>query len=431
MCSELLRIPISWNGVPVFGFGAVLLAWLVVGGWALTTTANVAGWPASLKAHLPTILIVAALVAVFIPRFFPDGVPLRGYGLMVLLGSIMGIAMSIHRARQAGLEADDILGLAVAMFLGGVVGARLFYVVEYWDARIRQADWWSTLKNVLAFTEGGLVIYGAFIGGMLAFAVYVARRKLPALAMADLIAPGMAAGLALGRIGCLLNGCCYGGESSVPWAITFPRENAPGSPSAPYADQAGVGRFYGFRIGIDPNDPGKLTIQQVDAGSPAAAAGLRAGDVVLAINGKSLAGADEARSAILDALRDADSLDVATPRGVKALAAIEPPPRSLPVHPAQIYSASEAGLLAWFLWSYYPYRRRDGEVIALLITIHPVSRFLLEIIRVDESPVWGTGLSISQNLSVLLVAVGAGFWLFLYKKRSRKLAFPVVQACAA
>ena len=100
-------------------------------------------------------------------------------------------------------------------------------------------------KNILSYTEGGLVVYGSFIGAMIGFTWHVRRRGLPGLAMSDLIAPSMLAGLAFGRIGCLLNGCCYGGESDIPWAIQFPRERSQGHLSAPFADQAAAGRFYG------------------------------------------------------------------------------------------------------------------------------------------------------------------------------------------
>ena len=139
MCSELFRIPLIYNGVPIFGVGVLLAIWLGFSAWGIATTAKVASWNAALRAHLPTILIVAAAIALFIPRYFPDGVPIRGYGVMVLTGSIAGIALAIYRAEQAGLAAEEIMGLAVAMFIGGVVGARLFYVIEYWDERIRQA----------------------------------------------------------------------------------------------------------------------------------------------------------------------------------------------------------------------------------------------------------------------------------------------------
>jgi phosphatidylglycerol:prolipoprotein diacylglycerol transferase len=425
MCSELLRIPINWGGVPIFGFGVLLAVWLAVGAWAVVTTAKVAGWPAALKGHVPTILIVAAIIVLFLPRYFPDGVPLRGYGLMVLAGSIVGILMAVHRAQQARVPADEILGLAVVLFICGVVGARLFYIVEYWDSRIRKEDWWSTLKDALSYTEGGLVVYG----GMLGFAAYVWYRKLPALAMADLIAPSMMAGLALGRIGCLLNGCCYGGESTAPWAVTFPRENAPQHLSAPYADQAAAGRFYGFRLVDAPQGRAAVMIDRVDPGSLAEKSGMHAGEVVLAVNGKDVSSADAAHAEVIDAFLAGQSIRLSVAGGEeRTIAAIAPPPRSLPVHPTQVYSAIDAGLMAWLLWAFYPYRRRDGAVLALMITLHPISRFLLEYIRVDESPVFGTGLSISQNLSLGLLAVAAGMWIWLLQKPPGQLAFPLPAA---
>src|SRR5262245_65635085 len=100
MCSELLRIPITYNGVPIFGFGVVLLIWLAAGGLATWSTAknNANDWTAALKAHLPTILIVAAIIALGIPRMMPDGVPLRSYGLLVLSGIVLGVILAIHRA---------------------------------------------------------------------------------------------------------------------------------------------------------------------------------------------------------------------------------------------------------------------------------------------------------------------------------------------
>ena len=83
------------------------------------------------------------------------------------------------------------------------------------------------------------------------------------------------------------------------------------------------------------------------------------------------------------------------------------------MHPAQVYSAVNAGLLAWVLVAFYPFRRSDGEVTALMLTLYPISRFLLEMIRTDESAVFGTGLSISQNISVVLLVAALVFWVTL------------------
>jgi phosphatidylglycerol:prolipoprotein diacylglycerol transferase len=431
MCSELIRIPISWHGIPIFGIGVVLLVWLAIGAWTITVMAKQFGWSDALKAHLPTLAIVALVIAIGVPRMLPDGVPVRSYGVLMLAGIICGIGLAMRRAVQAGLDSETVLGLALWVIPGGAIGGRLFYVIQYWSTRIRQPDPWSTIKNVLAFTEGGLVVYGAFIGAMAAFAIYMLRHKLPALAMADIMAPGMMVGLSLGRLGCLMNGCCYGGESHLPWAITFPRENHADSLSPPYAEQASYGRFYGLRVGTPADGSRAVAIEQVDAGSPAASAGLKAGEVIESINGGEIVSEDDAQRAIVTAFETSAPLKIVTPESTATIPAIAAPPRSLPVHPAQAYSSIDAALLAWVLWSFYPYRRHDGEVMALMLMLHPISRFLLETIRVDEAPVWGTGLSISQNLSVGLFLVGMGLWVAVGRKPPGNLAFPLAEPLAA
>jgi phosphatidylglycerol:prolipoprotein diacylglycerol transferase len=228
----------------------------------------------------------------------------------------------------------------------------------------------------------------------------------------------------------LLNGCCYGGESTAPWAVTFPRESGPQTVSPPYAEQAASGRFYGFRIAEPDDEDSPSVITRVDLGSPADRAGLEVGDEIAAINGHSIKADRAADMLIIEALNEARPLAMRTSAGeVKTIEAIERPDRSRPVHPTQIYSAITASLLAWVLWSFYPFRRRDGEVTALMITLYPVARFLLEMIRVDEPSVFGTGLSISQNISVVLLLIAAGMWVWLLR-RPRGLAFSAASPAA-
>ena len=99
------------------------------------------------------------------------------------------------------------------------------------------------------------------------------------------------------------------------------------------------------------------------------------------------------------------------------------PGRSLPIHPTQLYSALDAGLLALVLWVLYPFRRKDGEIFALLITVHPITRFLLESIRTDETGQFGTDLTISQWISIGILVAGAGFWYYV-EKQPRGSALP-------
>ena len=96
--------------------------------------------------------------------------------------------------------------------------------------------------------------------------------------------------------------------------------------------------------------------------------------------------------------------------------AIAPPSRTLPVHPTQIYSMIDALLLCLLLLAYDPFRRRDGELFALMLTVYPVTRFLIESLRTDESAVFGTGLSIAQNISLLLLVLALGLWIYISRR---------------
>jgi phosphatidylglycerol:prolipoprotein diacylglycerol transferase len=120
-------------------------------------------------------------------------------------------------------------------------------VIEYWEKFLTldaqgNIDWGATLAQMSAVTEGGLVVYGAVFGATLGLVGFARRHKLNLLALCDLIAPSVILGQAVGRLGCFLNGCCYGGVCLLPWALSFP----PDSP--PYIDQAGGLVLRGDRI---------------------------------------------------------------------------------------------------------------------------------------------------------------------------------------
>ncbi len=422
MCSELFRIPLDWLSAPALGgisIGVLLALALVVGIVKLLMWGRRTGRTAEAWAYVPGLLLFAAAL-VFVPRWIP-AIPIRGYGVMVLLGSLTGIGMATYRARQNNLSPDAIYALAFSMFLCGIVGARLFFVIEYWETRFQSDDWRQTLFEALKFTEGGLVVYGALIGATLAFFVFTLRHRLPPLALADLIAPSLLAGLAFGRIGCLLNGCCYGGESTQAWAVTFPPE------SMPYMEQVATGRTYGIKLVESAGKEPGLTIATVDAKSVAANQGLHAGTKIISLNGQPIQSFDQAQQIFITAFSQNLPLQLKNAEGqsFQLLATSPPPARSRPVHPTQIYSAVHAALLSWVLWSFYPFRRRDGQVTALMLTVYPVSRFLLEIIRIDESAVFGTGLSISQNISIAIFLGAIALWVYLSRQPDHRATLTV------
>lgn len=444
MLQTLFVIPYEVGGVPIFGFGVLLAAWAVVCVVGFAVAIRRRGFDAEVKGYLP-VALVAGLLIYFVPRLLPDGFAVRGYGVMMLLGIVSGVALAIYRARRVGISAELILTLAFWMFVSGIAGARLFYVIEYWDQyRRNHPDVGERIVAILNISEGGLVVYGSFIAVMAAVAVFVRKYRVPGLALADLIAPSMFLGLAFGRIGCLMNGCCFGGECDLAWSVQFPW----GSPAHVRQVERGLVPLHGIWLAGEPSEP--PVIARIEPGSPAAESSLAAGDRIAAVAGvvrdytdqgkledqpfrREVDSVDEARSALLRAKTEGVPLTIEAtrqastgeaPRAVSAQWTTAAPPRSLPVHPVQVYAAIDALLICLVLLAYSPYRRSDGEVIGLALLIYPIVRFLEEVIRIDEFSVFGTGLSISQNVSLFVFAAGVVLWCYILT-RPRRLAFAV------
>jgi phosphatidylglycerol---prolipoprotein diacylglyceryl transferase len=425
--TTLFHIPAQLAGIPVFGFGWLLLAWVVacvaMSVWMLRRP----GGGRELSGSLPIFLIVAAVIGFVLPNLVeagPNGLvlglPVRGYGVMLMLATVSAVALAAYRARQVGLDPEAIYSLAFVMFLAGIVGARAFYVLQYWSQEFSPARTGSLIRTVQAMVnvpKGGLVVYGSVLFGVPAGFWYCRRRGLPALAIGDSIAPSMLVGLALGRVGCFLNGCCFGGVClTANYAVTFPAD------SPPFLQQAGLGWHTGVWLA---EQGGRVVAAYVAPHCGASDAGLAAGDEIIRISGARVMSLADAREKLAGAHA---ALEIETTGGrVLSWLPGKGPPRSVPVHPAQLYAALDAGLLALVLWLYFPFRRRDGEVFALLLTVHPVSRFLLEMIRNDESGWLGTALTISQWLSLAILACGMGLWIYL-ERQPRGLAFSAATA---
>jgi phosphatidylglycerol:prolipoprotein diacylglycerol transferase len=413
MLQDLCFIPHQWLGVPVFGAGWMLIAWAIVSAVLLGYLWRRQGWNADTRSYLPLLLLMGLLIWLVLPRLegvagggAVKGLPIRGYGVMLLLGVLAGVGLAVREARRVGLDPDVVVSLCFHLFVFGILGARLFYVIEYWPQFRRPGDPMATLGAILNVTQGGLVVYGSLIGALLGGLWFLTRHALPTLAVADLMAPSLVLGLALGRIGCLLNGCCYGGLCDAPWALTFP------AASEPYNHQQSLGQLHGFQIAADP-DRHAVRVIAVEPGGPAAAAGLKSGVALTAIDGRRVASFGDAR----EALRDSRArLELLTDRGVVTIRLPALPARSRPAHPAQLYAAVGAAILCWLLWCYYPLRRRDGEVFGLLLTLYPVMRFLEETIRVDEPGQFRTSFSISQWISVLLLASVVALWIYVLRQ---------------
>jgi len=149
------------------------------------------------------------------------GVKIFGYGLMLFFAFIGSMNMAAWRARREKLDPETIYDMALYVFIGGLIGARGFYVVQYWGDKVK------TVAEIFEIWNGGIVLYGSILGGTAGFLFYRWRRWFPILPMLDAIAPALALGIAIGRLGCFLNGCCYGDVCHLPWAVQFPRNSPP------------------------------------------------------------------------------------------------------------------------------------------------------------------------------------------------------------
>jgi phosphatidylglycerol:prolipoprotein diacylglycerol transferase len=140
------------------------------------------------------------------------------YGILVAVGFLAGLWTASRRAPRAGIAPETVMDLGPWLIVGAILGARAFYVISYWEESFANAPW----TEIFMIHHGGLVFYGGFIGASLAYIVFVRWRRCPFWSLADVIAPSIALGHAIGRLGCLMNGCCYGKACDLPWAIRFP-----------------------------------------------------------------------------------------------------------------------------------------------------------------------------------------------------------------
>ncbi len=524
MLQTLFYIPCELFGQPVFGYGILLAAWAVAGGAWLAWLVHRQGFNADTRGHVQVLAVLGAIIAWILPVLCESrGLPIRGYGMMMLLAVLAGLGLAVYRARRVGVDPELIFTLAFWMILPGILGARAVYVCEYWFR-----DFWPEYKNglgalifaIVNVPKGGLVVYGAFFGGVLGLVLFCRRYRVPLLATADLIAPSMLVGLALGRVGCLLNGCCYGGPCDLPWKVSFPWN----SPVHQHEAEQGITDVFGLKFRDGPKD--LPAIDGVEDDSPAARQGLAAGMKIEEINGSrvvaikgpnheikvkskeqaaravlgidkldlwfrgkdsevvlgsiddppesqvhgngmlkiygiEIAGGDDQPAVVSHVRRQSAEFAAGVREGQRVasvsgrqvgtigqlrqlldqhrqspwlnirpsdyaepirLAVDRPLPRSLPVHPTQFYSTIDALILCFLLLVYDRFRRRDGALTALMITIYPITRFLIENIRTDEGKIWGTGLHISQNISLLLLLAAVALWIYILR-RPAKLAF--------
>ena len=143
-------------------------------------------------------------------------VSIYSYGVMISLALLVAALALFREAPREGINPDHVLEAIIVAAIAGLAGARLLYVA------LNFSSFSGRLLEIFFARFEGLSFYGAFIGGVLGLLLWVRWRKVDFFKMADLFAPYLALGYAFGRVGCFLNGCCYGKFSEVPWALPSP-----------------------------------------------------------------------------------------------------------------------------------------------------------------------------------------------------------------
>ncbi|MEA3368572.1 MAG: prolipoprotein diacylglyceryl transferase [Planctomycetota bacterium] len=291
---------------------------------------------------------------------------LYGYGLAMCLGFLLAILTAARRAKRDGSPPEVIHNAALACFFGGVFGARAFFVIQ-------NHDQFDSPLALLRIWEGGLTFYGGFLVATLATVAYLRATRRNVLYWLDVITPSMALGLAFGRVGCFLNGCCYGDVAGAGPGMVWPVGSIPWYHYAEaYLSEAG-----------------------------------QAGSLPLGAVGGALGG---------------------------ALAAVWRMPA---IHPSQAYSLVNALALSVVLSVMFRRRRRNGQILLTFVVLYGITRYLLEVIRADEPEVYLLGLptllrlvgareaaealpglTISQNIAVAMV-IGGGLLLWRLMKSRR------------
>jgi phosphatidylglycerol---prolipoprotein diacylglyceryl transferase len=140
---------------------------------------------------------------------------LHTYGVLLAIAFITGLWVASRQAKRSGLDAARVTDMAVYVLIAGLVGAKVLLVVVEWGYYARNP------RELLSILQSGGVFYGGLLGAFPVAWWYARKHALPPWRTADALAPAVAIGQAIGRLGCFCAGCCYGRPAEVPWAVTF------------------------------------------------------------------------------------------------------------------------------------------------------------------------------------------------------------------
>lgn len=312
-------------------------------------------------------------------------VTVKSYGLMMVIGFLAAVSLIRRLSRDFTPDPQLITNAALYALFGGVIGARIFFVVHYFD-RFRASP-----IEVFFIWQGGIELLGGVIAAIGIIFFYLVYHKLPIRRYLDVLAIGLMLTLVFGRIGCVLNGCCYGKPTNLPWGVRFPYNSfAYFSQVNPDPDRNRSEPHFKlpdeYFTAIDENDIGYLKSKED--------------------------------------LTDDQRYEVTQGKY-----------RCLPVHPTQIYASFLAALWCFVLYVFWKRTEKTrstnnsrklfakpGCTFALMFILYGLTRFLLELLR-DDNPFeyawWAVykGGTVSQNLGIYLIVLGMVLMVLFQKMR--------------
>ena len=309
-------------------------------------------------------------------------VTVKSYGLMLVIGFLAAVWVIRRLSRDFTPDPQFITNAALYSLVGGIIGARLFFVVHYFE-KFRDFP-----IEVLYIWQGGLELLGGVIAAVGIILFYVLYHKLPVRRYFDVLAVGMMLALVFGRIGCFLNGCCYGKPTELPWGVRFPYN------SFAYVSQ----------INADPQrnrtQPQLMLPRETYLGYTGE-------------NGKWY-------PMPYNDLSEEQKIEVTEGRY-----------QCRPVHPTQLYSSALAAFWCFVLYLFWRRAQRTelsrgpsrlftkpGCTFALMLIIYGISRFGMEFLR-DDNPFELDGLTISQNIGIAMAALGVILMVVFQKMKAR------------
>lgn len=318
-------------------------------------------------------------------------IPIYGYGVMLVIGFIAAMYLAQFLARRSRLDPEVFANAAILALVFGVLGARLSHVLENFSEYTNpDLSAWQNFFNAINIREGGLTYYGGFLLAFPALVLYGIWKKVPIRMGMDIIAPCLMVGLAFGRIGCFLNGCCYGAQCNVAWAVQFPygsdayvtEFNQNALQSAVPRNLVRDGTALAFYM-----DAHHLKTFQEPIGNEVSPSLERE-----LLDPQNLKTKDEVRKEGGEVQKAAE--------GEKANA----------VHPAELYNTLTAFTTALFLVAYFTLPHVPGRVFAAMMMIEGVFRYLLEMVRVEPA-VAGRGTHFLQFLPPQSYSMVVSFFL--------------------